>query len=292
MGLFDIFGTGDQQNAAAAQTAGINTGLSQLTNSYNQGQNQLQTNYAAGLQPFQQNYSNAQGGVNQLNNLLGLNGQAGDNSALASLQSTPGYQFQLGQGENAVLANQAKTGQLNSGNTNIDLNNYAQGLAGTTYQNAVNNLNPLLQSSNTNASGIGSLYSGLGNQQNANSMGLGNAQYGANASIGNANANAQLAGLGASANALGAISGLGSGLMGFLSDPDAKEDKAPVGELYDGTTVWSYRYKGDPRHQIGLMADEVDPSAVFDMGGMRGVDYKRATDKARSFGEGLMRFAA
>jgi hypothetical protein len=292
MGLFDAFTTTDQDNAARLQSGAITTGVNKLTDAYNQGQNQLQTNYAAGLQPFQQNYSADTAGQTQLGNLLGLNGASGNSSALSTLQNTPGYQFQLQQGDNAVNAADWAKGQGNSGNQLLDLSKFNQGLAGTNYFQNVAALQPYMQSANVNASGISNAYSNLGNQLNANSMGQGNAQYGANASIGNAQANAALSGVNASANQLGAITGLGGALMGFLSDPDAKEDKAPVGELYDGTTVWRYRYKGDPRHQIGLMADEVEPDAVFDMGGMRGVDYKRATDKARSFGEGLMRFAA
>ena len=299
MGLFDIFNTSDQTAAAAAQTAGINAGYGQLADLSGQGRQALQTNYAAGLQPFQQNYTQSQQGTTALNNALGLNGAQGNAAATAAFQNNPGYQFQLQQGENAVDANQAKTGQLASGNTNLDLTNYAQGLAGTGWQQYVQNLQPYLGAANSAATGIGGLSSGLGNQLNANLTNQGNAAYGAQTSIGNANANAQLAGLNASANQLGAIggaAGLGANLFGFLSDERAKEDIAPVGELYDGQPVYRYRYKGDPRHQIGLIAQEVEQSipesvAEFDDGFKR-VDYKRATERAFSFADGLRRFAA
>jgi hypothetical protein len=159
-----------------------------------------------------QNYGQAQSGTNMLGNALGLNGQQGSQQALQAFQnSNPGYQFQLQQGENAVLANQAKSGQLASGNTNLDLMNYGQGLANQSYGNWVNQLQPFLNQSNTAASGIGSLYSGLGNALNSNLTNQGTANYGAQTSIGNANANADLAGLGASANVLG----LGAGLLGL-----------------------------------------------------------------------------
>src|ERR1700730_8668237 len=299
MGLFDIFNTSDQQAAAAAQTAGINAGYNQLSDLSGQGRQALQTNYAAGLQPFQQNYTQSQQGTTALNNALGLNGAQGNAAATAAFQNNPGYQFQLQQGENAVDANQAKTGQLASGNTNLDLTNYAQGLAGTGWQQYVQNLQPYLGAPNSAATGIGGLSSGLGNQLNANLTNQGNAAYGAQTSIGNANANAQLAGLNASANQLGAIggaAGLGANLFGFLSDERAKEDIAPVGELYDGQQVFRYRYKGDHRHQIGLIAQEVEqsvPDAVAEFDdGLKRVDYKRATERAFSFADGLRRFAA
>jgi hypothetical protein len=217
MGLFDIFGTGAQRDAANAQIAGINAGLGDLDKSFGKGRGALQTNYAAGLQPFVQNYGQAQQGGAALGNALGLNGAVGNQAAVAAFQNNPGYQFQLQQGENAILANQAKTGQLASGATNLDLLNYGQGVANQGWNQYIQNLQPYLNQENQAASGIGGLYSGLGNQLNQNYANLGNAQYGAQTSIGNANANADLARLGASANTLGAIAGgakLGANLFG------------------------------------------------------------------------------
>lgn len=96
---------------------------------------------------------------------------------------------------------------------------------------------------------------------------------------------------GRSPDSVGSIlGGIGSLLGGlgpfFLSDERAKEDIEPVGALNDGQTVYSYRYKGDPRTQIGLLAQEVErrhPDAVRRHAtGMRLVDYRRATRSARS----------
>ena len=76
----------------------------------------------------------------------------------------------------------------------------------------------------------------------------------------------------------------------FMSDERLKEGIAPVGKLNDGQTVYSYRYKGDPRTQIGLLAQEVErvhPDAVArHPSGLRMVDYRRAT--AASAPGGLM----
>src|SRR5258708_3360779 len=121
MGMFDVFGTQDQRNAANSQIAGINAGIGDLNKAFGQGRGALQNNYTAGLQPFLQNYGQAQQGGTALGNALGLNGASGNAAATAAFQNNPGYNFQLQQGENAILANQAKTGQLASGATNLDL---------------------------------------------------------------------------------------------------------------------------------------------------------------------------
>lgn len=81
-------------------------------------------------------------------------------------------------------------------------------------------------------------------------------------------------------SALGAgLSGLGI-LGSFLSDKEAKENVKPVGKTFDGQTIYRYNYKGDPRTQIGLIAQETEkhhPDAVHFGGGMRAVNYDDAT---------------
>src|ERR1700727_823061 len=114
MSWLDIFNNNAQQQAAGDQIAGIQSGWNTLQNLYGTGAGALNTNYAAGLQPFLQNYGQSQGGTQQLGNVLGLNGPAGSGQALTTLQSTPGYNFTLQQGENAVNANEAAQGTLNS----------------------------------------------------------------------------------------------------------------------------------------------------------------------------------
>ena len=82
---------------------------------------------------------------------------------------------------------------------------------------------------------------------------------------------------------LGALTGLaGMGLSAYrLSDERAKEDIQQVGLLNNGLPVYSYRYKGSPQTEIGLLAQEVAqvrPEAVGHMGGgLLGVDYEAAT---------------
>jgi hypothetical protein len=233
MSIFDIFSTGPSQQAAAAQTAGLNAGYNQasgninqaigaLNQNYGQAGQQLQTNYTSALAPYLQNYGQAQGGVNQLENLLGINGAGGSAQAQHTLTNMPGYQFALQQGQNATNAAAQAGGTGQSGNQLLALQQQGQGLASQNYNQYVSQLQPFLSASNAAAGGINSTYTGLGQGLAANSQGLGQGlagQYGNLASlgwqqqtgIGNANANADLSAYNASANILGALGGLFGG---------------------------------------------------------------------------------
>lgn len=79
--------------------------------------------------------------------------------------------------------------------------------------------------------------------------------------------------------AMGSLLG-GIGGLFALSDERAKDDMEKIGETEDGIGIFKFRYKGDPKVQIGLKAQEVakkKPGAVA-MGadGLLRVDYGRA----------------
>lgn len=80
----------------------------------------------------------------------------------------------------------------------------------------------------------------------------------------------------------------GALLSSFLSDENAKDDIHRVGELHDGTPVFSYHYKADPlkKKQIGLIAQDVEkrrPDAVTKLpSGLRVVNYAKATELSRA----------
>lgn len=218
--LLDLFTNNAAQQAANAQEQALAQGLSQYTSQVNAGNKNLLSNYTSALQPYLQNYSQAQQGTTALGNALGLNGAAGNQSGLSTLQSTPGYQFSLQQGDNATNAAAAASGTLGSGNQQIALSNYNQGLAQNTYNSYVSQLQPYLGYSTGSANGIGNTYTGLGNQLNANNLALGGTELNVAASQGNAQANADLAQNQAAANVLdllGGVAGLGSGLGGIGS---------------------------------------------------------------------------
>jgi hypothetical protein len=81
---------------------------------------------------------------------------------------------------------------------------------------------------------------------------------------------------------------------GIFSDKRMKDDVQQVGKTNDGLPIYRYKYKGDDKTQIGLMAQDVEkknPDAVGLSGGFKTVDYKKATDDAvrakRAYGGGL-----
>ena len=209
MSIFDLFGTSAQKNAASAQIQGINTGQTQATGDINAGTQALQTNYTNALQPYLQNYAQAQPGVQQLGNVLGLNGARGGETAQQALQATPGYAFQQNAGTAAVNAGAAANGTLNSGNQALALQKQGQGLADTTYQNYVNNLLPYLGLAQNSASGIAGVDTGLGNAVAGQDNARAGLDYSSATGVGNANANAALAPLTADANIFNAIGSLG-----------------------------------------------------------------------------------
>lgn len=96
--------------------------------------------------------------------------------------------------------------------------------------------------------------------------------------IGNYDAN-KLASWQQSQAAMGSMIG-GLGGLFSLSDERAKTDKEKIGETKDGIGIWSFKYKGDKKTQIGLMAQEVEkhrPEAVKKLpSGLLAVDYGRA----------------
>ena len=83
---------------------------------------------------------------------------------------------------------------------------------------------------------------------------------------------------------------MGAGLMGaglMFSDERLKTEIEPVGELNDGQTVYSYKYRGDDTPHLGLIAQEVlehEPEAVHNVGGYLALDYSLATRRARKSG--------
>ena len=71
--------------------------------------------------------------------------------------------------------------------------------------------------------------------------------------------------------------------LALLSDRRSKHDIESVGELDDGQPVYRFKYNGDDETRMGLMAQDVEkdhPEAVKGLGGVKMVDYHRATDNA------------
>ena len=78
----------------------------------------------------------------------------------------------------------------------------------------------------------------------------------------------------------------GVGAIGSIygaSDKRVKENIQAVGTLNDGQTIYRYNFKGSPKTEIGLLAQEVEhrkPDSVAQIKGLKMVDYKGATEDA------------
>jgi hypothetical protein len=87
--------------------------------------------------------------------LLGVNGPNAAAAAMANYQTSPGYQWQLGQGLRAVDAGAAATGMLRSGATLKAEQTFGQGLANSDFGQYYNRLFNLSQLGEKAAAGQG-----------------------------------------------------------------------------------------------------------------------------------------
>lgn len=131
-GIGSLVGSSDAANAEKAAAKQALTGFNYLNG--NPLINGLQTN---GL-----NGSNGEAGtVGSINSLLTSPNQ--NNPAFQNYLNSTGYQFQLGQGENAITGNAASKGLLSSGATGKALTQFGQNLASTSFNNYLGQLGGL-----------------------------------------------------------------------------------------------------------------------------------------------------
>lgn len=176
----------------------------------------------------------------------------------AQAEQQPGYQFTLQQGEQALQNSAAASGGLLSTGTAKNLENYAQGLASTNYNNVYNQA---LQTYGTNfntfnsnqanlynrlagTTGLGESAAGtLGGLQQSGAQGLSNTYMGGAQTLANlltGQGQAQAAGTVGSANALnagigGAANSLGSGLTLQSILAGINGNNSSGGALYAGS---------------------------------------------------------
>jgi hypothetical protein len=220
--LGGLFGSSAAQTAAKQQEQAEQKGINLLQGDQTQGM--------ANYQPYLSAGSTATG---TLSSLLGTPGQGlltpwtqqFTAPTAAQAEATPGYQFQLQQGENAAQNSAAGQGSLLSGRTLASLNNYAQGTASTNYQNAFNNsqtqynsaYNTFLNNQNSQYSKLMGM-SGQGLQAAQGAGGLLSNLGGDQASLLGAQGAAAAAGTVGSAKAWsGAMSGVGNAATGAMT---------------------------------------------------------------------------
>lgn len=159
---------------------------------------------------------------------------------LDQVRGTPGYQFQMQQGQQAINNSAAARGGLLSGATLKDLLSYGQGLADSTYQQVFNNDLSTFNTNYSSAANNVSRLTGLTTLgQNAATM-VGNQGLQTAANAGNlltSGANATAAGQVASGNAIsGALGSLGGAAQtyGLLNQLTGQGQSS-----YSGAAGWS-----------------------------------------------------
>lgn len=135
-----IAGSGTADKMAKAQLAGTNKAI-EATQPY------LTSGLAANT---------------QLSGLLGTGGENKDD-ILELLRNSPGYQFKLDQGTDAINKSLAARGGLFSGNAIKASQEYGQGLADQTYNDYIRNLMGQAGAGQNAAGAIGDLYQDTGN---------------------------------------------------------------------------------------------------------------------------------
>lgn len=284
-----------QGTSTAPQLGMLNTGLTTLQN------NLGSTASGANLNPYTTpGFGDALGTLTSdiTNNVKSLYAASGrDPAGSGSFAQSLGRG--LMQGEAPVIQSQYNTNEQNMLGANQSLQNAAMGTAsGVNATNAggVNNLASAINSAGL----IPNLYTAPASTQLSAAQTQQQLPY--SALLPALTAGTTLGGMGSESsgtgtqtpannplmNILGGVGMLG-GLAGkfMMSDERVKEDIEPVGELKDGTTVYSYRYAGTSMPQIGLLAQDVEqryPEAVREIGGIKHVNYERATRTARRLG--------
>jgi hypothetical protein len=112
---------------------------------------------------------------------------------------------------------------------------------------------------------------GAANRQNIMNAQAANAQAQASRSSG------LFGGLGALGGGLASGIGAAGGIGAFMSsDRRLKTDIEKVGKTDAGLPIYTYKYKGDNKTQMGVMAQDVEkktPKAVKEVGGFKAVNY-------------------
>lgn len=141
-GLGGIFGGNAEADAAKANRKQLNKLLSQGTAAIDTGHDEAQ-GYLGGVGDIWKNLADESGGLSGLGlygDALGVNGAAGNARATSAFQTSPGYDFALNQGLDALERRAGAQGRLSSGQTGLDTLSFAHGLADQDYNNWLSGL--------------------------------------------------------------------------------------------------------------------------------------------------------
>lgn len=217
MGIFDgIFNTKPQQEAAAAQTTGLQNASTAATTAINNGQATTNADYAAGLAPYTANLTQDQAGQTAYGNATGANGASGYAAALQSFSTNPGQAYQLQVAKDAALRGASQAGTMASGGTLMDLSDRSQGIANQNWQQYITNLQPFIGASTANAGGVAGVNTAKAGTDAGYAGKLADIGWQTNTGIGNANASADLAQTNVNGNIVNAGMNAAKALASFI----------------------------------------------------------------------------
>jgi hypothetical protein len=143
------------------------------------------------------------GALRQEGDLIGVNGNDAQQSAINDIQNSPLFQDQIRQGENSILQNASATGGLRGGNTQAALAQFSPAMLSAEISNRFQQLGGLVNIGQNAAVGSGNAGQAATNGINAQLAQIGAAQAGASLAGGRATAN----GYSSIANGLGLWAG-------------------------------------------------------------------------------------
>src|SRR5438132_1224090 len=158
MGLFD---NNAAEDAAAAMRTGYNQAEADAAWKLAMGIGASNDYYGRALVPFSTLYGRGLSGVDAYTDALGLNGPDGSARAVSRFQTSPGYQFQLDQGTQAIERGASARSSLADPSTKLALMNFGQGVANQEYGNYLNRYSPFFTLAGQGATGVGNVNSAL-----------------------------------------------------------------------------------------------------------------------------------
>lgn len=219
MGLFDLFSSSNEKQAAEDLKGGLRRGEKRAAGAFQEGMEGFRTSYDDALaeyDPYTEAYEPAAGSYADA---LGLSGEEGTARSREAFETSPGYQFQLEQGQQALERSAARRGMLGSGNTSLDELEYSQGLASGEWNDYLDRLFQTSQAGREVAGSRANIHTRAGDQEYGAGRDLGTLYHGTETGIGEADAGYQMSQDATGANIFGAITG-GLGLATkFLGMP-------------------------------------------------------------------------
>lgn len=235
--ISDLLG-GSDKSQAATDAANIQAGAT--AGQVNESRRQFDV-----IQKLLAPYVNA--GTNSINaqgNLIGLNGNDNQQSAINNIQNGPQFQALQQQGERSILQNASATGGLRGGNTQSALAQFSPQLLNQLIQQRFQNYSGLTNLGENAAAGVGAAGQNATNSINSANQNAANAQAGAVITAGNQQS-----------NTVNSLLGLGGTLATLFSDENIKSNIKRIGTHKKGFGIYEYIKFG--QREIGVLAQEV-----------------------------------